>query len=265
MSQLSLRLDVGQVSQMPSILKTEVLFRLHAAVEHVSAMTAAEWQTKVLKAKLWAGERQAYADSITYRMVGDLKGEVVADYNKAREIEDGRPARDLKRMLDTSLKTRVSKAGRRYLIIPFRHNTPGQTGHSSDMPDHVYAAAKKLVFSGVKSMGARLSGTGAYDIATKGPLQVKQANYLWGGRLAAGSMGPNRKGKTDRFAGMVRFQETSGNGVKSTYMTFRVMAEGSPGWIVAPQPGLNIAKQVLDAMKPIALQEFKGAIQGVTF
>lgn len=263
MTQLALRVDLGAISNVPAMLKTEVLFRLHAAVDHVGQMTAAEWQTAVHKARLWSGERQAYADSITWKMTGDLKGEVSADYGKSREIEFGRPARDLKRMLGTSHKVRVSKAGKRYLVIPFRHNTPGYTGHSSDMPDHVYAAAKKLPFSKVTGMGSRVSGTGAFDINTKQPLRVPQMKYVWGGRLPAGSMGPNPKNRVDRFAGMVRFEEKSGKGTKSTYMTFRVMVEGSPGWIVAPRPGMNIAATVLQQMKPIAQQEFAGAVKGV--
>jgi hypothetical protein len=263
MANLSLRIDVAQLAQTPNILKTDLLARMDAAVEHVCAVTAERWQAAVAKAKIAPYARQAYIDSISFRMVGTLKGEVSADYGKAREIEEGQPARDLKRMLDTSLKVRVNKQGKRYLIIPFRHNTPGYTAHSSDMPDHVYAAASKLAPSKITSMGSRISGTGAWDVVTKGPLKVKQANYLWGGRLRAGSMGPNQKGRSDRFAGMVRFQEMSGKTPKSVYMTFRTMVEGSPGWIIKAQPGLYIAKGVIDAMKPDAMAEFKAAAQGL--
>lgn len=261
-SQLTLRVNVGEISSAANLLRDDVLARLAAAVDYVGFKTAEEWKIAVGKAKLWSGERERYADSITWKMTGPLRGEVAAGYDKSREIEFGRPPRDLKRMLDTSAKVRVNKRGQRYLVIPFRHNTPGFTGHSTDMPEHVYLQAKNLKASKVTGMTTRLSGTGAWDLATKGPMRVKQATYAWGGRLAAGSMGPNPKGRVDRFAGMYRFAETSGSAMKSTYMTFRVMSEASKGWVVPAQPGLNIAKGVIDAMRPVAIQEFTGAITG---
>lgn len=260
---LQLKVGLSSLAPAANLLKGEILARLSEAVGHVSAQTAAVWQEAVHKAKLWEGERQVYADSISWKMTGALTAEVEATYQKADEIENGRPPRDLKRMLDTSLKVRLNKKGSRYLIIPFRHNTPGYTAHASDMPQHVYEAAKALKPSKVLGMGTRPSGTGAWDLKTKGPLQVPQAKYLWGGRLAAGSMGPNPKGKVDRFAGMYRFDTSIGKKKESTYLTFRVMTETSKGWIVPAQPGLNIAKEVIKQMGPLALEEFKNAAQGV--
>lgn len=264
MAEISLRVNLSQLAAASPIINGAVLARLGEAVQHVSAKTATVWQTAVHKAKLWSGERDQYGDSIGWRMTGTLSAEVYATYKHAQEIETGRPARDLKQMLNTSLKVRTTKGGKKYLIIPFRHNTPGYNAHAQDMPDHVYEAAKKLKFSKVTGMGTRTSGTGAFDIKTRQPLQVKQAHYLWGGRLPAGSMGPNPKGKVDRYAGMVRFQETSGKTPKSTYLTFRVMIEGSPGWVTKPVPGLYIAREVTDQMRPDAIEEFRNAALGVT-
>lgn len=262
-NELQLRIDLGALSAAKNLLQAAILERLTEAVAHVSAQTAAMWQEEVHRARLWSGEREVYANSIAWRMTGTLTAEVEASYGQADQIENGRPARDLKRMLATSPKVRVSKKGLRYLIIPFRHNTPGYTGHSSDMPDHVYAAAKQLAPSRVTGMGKRLSGTGAWDTKTKAPMMVPQARYAWGGRLGAGSMGPNPKGKVDRFAGMVRFDNSTSKQKSSSYLTFRVMSEASSGWIVPPRPGLNIAKTVLAAMTPKALDEFTNAAKGV--
>jgi hypothetical protein len=263
MASLQLKLDMTPVVFAPNAVLEAALGRLRGAVQMIAANTAAEWQTAVHKAKLWSGERDAYANSISWRMTGDLQAEVTADYRLAYQIEHGRPPYDLKQMLYTSLKTRSTKSGRRFLIIPFRHNTPGYTGHSTDMPVHVHQAAKSLTFSRVTGMTTRASGSGVMDIKTKQPLQVPQAKYFWGGRLGAGSMGPNPKGKVDRFAGMVRFEDTAGKGKpKSIYMTFRVMAEGSKGWVIAARPGQKLAEGVTQKMLPLAQQEFVAAIKG---
>ena len=53
-------------------------------------------------------------------------------------LEKGTEPYDLKKMLYTSAKVRVSKDGKRYLIIPFRHGVPG-TKMFAAMPKDIYA------------------------------------------------------------------------------------------------------------------------------
>lgn len=236
--------------------------RLAEAVKMVAGQVQADWVEGVQKAKLWSGEKDAYAASIKWKMTGAFTAEVWSDYQYAQEIETGRPARDLKRMLDTSLKVRLTKKGKRYLVIPFRHSTPGANATGPSMPAHVYAAARKLKPSSVIGQKQRLSGTGAFDVKTRRMLTVNQNVYTWGDRLDAGSMGPNPRGKADRFAGMVRFSTTSPGGKRSsTYMTFRVMSEDSKGWIIPPRPGLYIVRQVVDRIRPLAGQIFTEAVK----
>lgn len=264
MANLILQLDLTPVYLAQNAVMEAALARLSAAVESVAINGAADWKTAVYKAKLWSGERERYADSINWRMITPLKAEITADYRLADQIEDGRPAYDMKQMLHSSTKVRQNKKGQRYLIIPFRHNTPGNTAHASAMPDHVYTMAKKLKASSITGMGTRASGTGALDIHTKQPLQVAQAKYLWGGRLAPGAMGPNPKKKSDHFAGMVRF-DTSAKGSKaksSSYVTFRIMSETSSGWVIAPRPGLKLAEGVTTKLLPMAQADFLAAIKG---
>lgn len=263
MAQLSIQVDMNALALAQANAVRQAMLRLHNAVEAVLINTAAEWQTAVHKAKLWSGERERYADSISWRMTGPFTGVVEASYRLAGQIDDGRPPYDLKQMLNTSLKVRTTKKGERYLIVPFRHNTPGYDAHAPAMPDHVYAKAKKLTFSQVTGMGTRDSGTGAFGLGTRKLLQVPQAKYAWGTRLPAGMMGPNPRGKVDRYAGMVRFKDTSSkSGPKSMYLTFRVMKEGSPGWIIPSRPGLHLAQTVATKMTPYAQQEFAAAIAG---
>lgn len=234
-----------------------VLPSLSQAVSAVAQQLVIDWTEGVQRAKLWSVEKDAYASSIKWEMTGPFSAVVVSSYRYAQEIETGRPARDLKRMLDTSFKVRVNAKGKRYLIIPFRHSTPGRAAMGPSMPMHVYQQARRLAPSSVVGKTTRISGTGAFDIATKKPMTVPQNVYQWGAKLAPGSMGPNPKGKTDRFAGMYRFKVATGG---NAYMTFRVMSEESKGWVIPPRPGLYIVRQAVERIQPLAEKVFKEAV-----
>jgi hypothetical protein len=80
-----------------------------------------------------------YARSIQLRQTGPFSAEVYTDLPYARGIEEGTPARDMKRMLNSSLKVRVTAKGKRYLIIPFRWNTPNSVlGRAMPQPLHAW-------------------------------------------------------------------------------------------------------------------------------
>lgn len=227
---------------------------LSQAVSGTAEQGAYEWKSAVNKARLWEGEKQKYIESITWRMTGPFSAEISAEYDKAGEIETGRPAYDMKRALQTSKKTRIAKHGRhkgmRYLIIPFRHNVPtpgGEGALAQQMPPDVYEQAKALSASMVLPLGSvnaptRLSGSGH---------MVTQQSYSWGERLPAG-LTPKAKSHhvTDLHDGMVRFDTTPSGGPKrSQYLTFRVMGEWSPHWIKPAQPGLNLAEKVAGGLQ----------------
>jgi hypothetical protein len=260
---LSISVDLSELMQMGALVRQSAFVNLGGAVQRIAEAGVSRWQTAVHAAPLWEGERQAYMDTIRARQIDELTWEIVSDYKFVEDIESGRPPRDLKVMLNTSLKVRVSKAGRRYLIIPFRHNTPGNTALGRAMPKEVYQSARELAPSRIVGQGRRLSGTGAWDVNTKKPATVRARKYVWGGRLAAEPEYKLRKDhKTDPFNGMVRFDtKTPGGKRYSTYMTFRVMAEGSRGWIVPAKPGLFIAKAVAESLQRTAQVEFGAAMQ----
>lgn len=280
----SISLDLSGIAAAANAAVNERVFPLlNQAVNAVAQQTRANWMEAIDRAKLWSGEKDAYKATITYRMTGPFSAIVESDYKYASDIETGRPPRDLKKMLDTSTKVRRTKDGRRFLVIPFRHNTPGNEAHAPAMPQHVYNQASQLSASSVVSTGLRRSGeiTSAHvglgmrplgekrqrrspylsSIADKGPAMVTKRNYQWGERLGAGSMGPNPKGKVDRYAGMVRFDTSAGGKRHSTFLTFRMMMEGSNGWIVPAKPGLYLVKQVVDDLRPLAETAFSEAIK----
>lgn len=255
----SIKVDLGELLATGPALEATAFANLAGAVRAVVEAGEERWKMAALKAPLWEGERQAYAASIRATMTGPFSGEIVSDYKYAEDIESGRPAYDLKRMLDSSLKVRTSRKGRRYLIIPFRHNTPGNVALAPSMPQHVYAEAKGLEASAITGHYQRQSGTGAFDIKTRKPTTVRGRKYVWGGRLPEG-MVPKLKPShaTDPHAGMVRFKEARGG---STYLTFRVMVEGSSGWIIPARPGLWLAKAVAESLQRTSDIDFPAAVQ----
>ena len=228
---------------------------VNQAINAVAQATAADWKEAVYRAKLWSGEKDAYAGSITYRMTGDFSAIVETDYRYAQDIETGRPARNLKKMLDTSMKVRQAKDGSRYLVIPFRHNTPGNSAHAPAMSQTIYQQAKALSPSTIIGHGRRMSGTGAWSLKTQAPATVRQRQYQWGGRLEGEHVPKNMQG-------MVRMNTATRPGQKySSYLTFRVMSEKSSGWVVPVKPGLFIAQKVAQDMQPKAETAIAEAIR----
>lgn len=258
----SISFDVGSQFELNAEIYQQIFPLLNQAVKAVAQQTASNWQQSIYKAKLWSVEKDKYAGSITWSMTGAFTAIVETSYRYAEQIENGRPARDLKAMLGASLKVRRSKAGNRYLYIPFRHNIPGSDAIGQAMPKSVYAMAKQMTPSVITGIKSRESGTGAYNIHSKGKMMVPQNVYAWGDKLPSG-MGQKIKPEhhSDPYAGMVKFNTSTPGGAKSsTYLTFRVMSEKSQGWIVPAQPGQHIAKNVADEMRPKAENAFSKAI-----
>lgn len=242
-------LSLGSAMELSNGINALLFPLVNQAVNGIAQATASRWIESVQRAKLWSGEKDAYAKTITYRMTGDFSAVVESDYRYAADIENGRPPRDLKKMLDTSMKVRTTSKGTRYLIIPFRHNTPGNGAHAPEMSPGVHAQAKMLSMSTIVGHTRRVSGTGAYSLKTQGPATVRQRKYNWGDRLVGPDVPKNQQG-------MVRMNTATGEGKKSSaFLTFRVMSEKSKGWIVPAQPGLHIARDVQQEMQPVA-EEF---------
>lgn len=250
----NLRFTLNGLPVTKDTLTKAILPTVSKTIDAAGRQLVNKWAEEVMKAKLWSGEKDAYAQSISWTMTGDFEGEATATYKHAREIEEGRPARDLKRMLGTSLKVRRNQKGARFLVIPFRHNI-------KSMSPEVYGQAKALAASKVVGMTQRKSGEiVGYGMQpakvqthflsnprTRQASMVQQAVYKWGGRITASQL-PASGNKNQ--IGMVRMDTSSGKQKSSAYLTFRVMSENSKGWIVPKQPGQFIVRKVTQDMKP---------------
>lgn len=262
-------------------INAEVLPLMAQAVRAVAAQTSVNWKERVMRARLWSGEKDAYAATIKWEMTGDFSAVISSDYKYAADIETGRPPRDLKKMLDTSNKVRRTKDGRRFLIIPMRQNTQGNVAQAKAMPTVVHQLAQAMTPSRIVSEGRRPSGQVTHlspttgmspsrkqtpflsNISTKKAMTVTSRNYAWGDRLsradlaAAGASVAVQK----RYAGMVRMNtSTPGGKQSSAFLTFRVMVENGKGWVIPAQPGQYLARDTAADMQPKAERAFALAI-----
>ena len=238
---------------------------LSAAVRDVAERTHAQWVAYAQGEPLPSGKKVSdrtgrYAASIKLRQTGDLAAEVYSDERVAEQIESGVPARDLKEMLRTSRKTRLNARGGKYLVIPFRWSQPGGQGaHGGQMPISVANWWRYQPASKVAGWAERTSATG--DI-------VPQRLYHWGASLQLADMdrlGIRGTGARKLMRGMVSFRPQSarsaGGASKGGAMTFRTMSESSSGWITRPKPGLGVARQVAEQVRPEAEKAFKAALE----
>lgn len=265
MAEFRISVDLsGVLAATGSIINEQVFPLLNQAVRAVSQQLSANWQEAVQRSNLWSGEKDKYVASITWQITGPFSAVVQSNYEHDEEIENGRPAYDLKQMLQTSQKTRTSgKTGKKYLIIPFRHNVPGADAIGQAMPQHIYDQAHALSPSQVTGTGTRPAMLRPGKSGVRQMLTVPSHSYKWGGRLPAG-LAPKLKEShaTDIYASMVRMDtRTPGGGRHSSYMTFRIMVEGSSKWILPPKEGLRIAAKVTEDMRPLAEKAFVEALR----
>lgn len=266
-------------------LKSDAAFpRLAEVIARIAEAAHRQWVAYANGAPLPGGGRimsrtGEYSASIQLAQRGPYRWEVFSELPYARAIEYGSPARDLKQMLGSSLKVRVSAKGKRYLIIPFRHNTPGPTGGSlqgNTMPAELHAwwqdASRER--SAITGHGWRDSGTGAlaFRDRTSGHyrqqhgqiVQVRRRTYSWGSRVSKADLADlGITGRqASRLVGMVNFRRPGavGGAAHSKYLTFRVMSEDSPGWKVPAREGLHPARTVAQRLQPIAEEAFRRAM-----
>ena len=182
------------------------------------------------------------------------KGAVFNTVPHAAAIEHGIPSYDMKKALYTSSKVKISKKGKRYLIIPFRHGAPGAGGKSAStlktMPKNIYQRAKNLPFSVQtgKIRSANLGGRSLRGVGNQGrrsQIAVRSANNLNKFVMRANPY----TWKSSPYAGMIRIPRgTTGGGY---YMTFRIMHEDSHGWIHPGTPPMRLAEKTANEMNHV--------------
>lgn len=270
MTQFSIMVDLGEALPAGSSLTKEAFPHLSFAVQRIAEAALARWQGFARGEQMPDGRTigirsGTYLRSIQLARVNDFTAEVYSTLPYASAIEEGAPARDMKRILGSSWKVRVNKQGKRYLIIPFRHDTPGSVmGNPMPSAVHEWWQQPGQTASKIISAIERTSGALGSSIVTRKQMTVPGRTYSWGSRLTKGTlqgMGLDDR-QVRRLTGMVNFREAPhGEGARhSSYITFRVMSEDSKGWIAPARDGYWPARVTADELRPVAEEAFQKAM-----
>lgn len=165
---------------------------------------------------------------------------IYSDDPKARWIEEGFPAWDMHKILQTSHRARVSKRGHKYLIIPFRWGTPGTTVVGAYTGRELPQQVQQWWLEPTRQSSI-ITGTYTERSVQDQQTEVTRFTYRWGDQLTAADvrgleLDPDTKpGK--HLVGMVRMRNPARAAIGSERITFRTMSEAAPeGW---RHPGLE--------------------------
>lgn len=218
-------------------------------------------------------DRKAYQDSIVvgpYQPQQDgVRIEIYSDSPQAVTIEEGGTLIDLHAILPYAPKARMSKDGKRYLYIPFRHATtePGGSGGSrfqsfsnkwgtNVLPPQVVAFMKKKNPSLITGTKTRPSvnypgQTVNQNIYSPHPGRLT-ANELR--RLGIGPTFPNGS----KLVGLMR----TGSKGHTSYITIRALSEANPnGWRVPAYQAQHVAQSTARSLQALSSDWFDQAIR----
>lgn len=194
--------------EVPSTLNASEIKHFETSIAMAIAdMARAEW-IRLAQASLVSTQQDYIAGIEEPRQQGEFVV-ITLEGKLPNMIEDGWGGGDLRDTHLSGPKVKTSKAGHKYVSIPFRHATPGTRGFVGRvMPKGIHQAAK----------GLKGTLTGPDGKAT-----------LWGDRLKAGlatKLRPHHE--TDIYASMIRAQKTYEATTQSSYHTFRTLSN-NPG------------------------------------
>ncbi len=221
----------------------------------------AEWQQLASE----VSDTGLYASSASFERQspwqGDsLAGAVLNTARHAQVVETGHQGFHLPEKIDWSgPHVRMSKSGRRFLIVPFQHATPGSAGVSRTrartmLPTAVYQdaltalrgdrtrAAAQRAAARIASAGTILSRPYAImgvpgRLLARARMQEGQPGYTWRARLYEGLT--------------YRVKQTNPETGRTTggWSTFRALTEDSAGWWIPAFAGHHIAKRVVENVR----------------
>ncbi|MDO8357314.1 MAG: hypothetical protein Q7U76_13065 [Nitrospirota bacterium] len=218
-------------------------------------------------------DRKGYEDSIvlgsSVAQSNGLSIEIYSDSPQAMPIEEGSTIIDLHAVLPYARKVKMSKSGKRYLSIPFRHATtePGGRGGSrfqsvsnrwgsNVLPPQVVAAMRKKTPS-------TIIGTTTRPSVNYPGQHVKQNLYSpHPGRLTPNEL--RRLGLSPLFpAGrkLVGLMRTGAQG-HSSYITIRTLSEANPeGWRIPAYQAQHVASATARGLQALSSDWFDQAIR----
>lgn len=186
------------------------------------------------------------AASIKIKPAGVFDATIETSSPHARRIQDGTPELDMKTTHPYGKKSRVSKDGVPYLIIPFRWGTPNKEGGARAHWGNFIPA---LLYKNQISKMETSKRTGYVDEKTKeivGHVHT-EPNYKGADVIRSEYEWPKENGRYEgdgNMDGMVRMGNDNGRG--STYFTFRVIS----AWqlVTAPYSWIRKAEEPIDVV-----------------
>jgi len=191
--------------------------------------------------------------SIQTEQTGRFEYEIFSEAREADWVENGTKRIDMKETHTKGPRSRVSKKGVPYLIVPFQWGTEEGTirsGPRNIVPKQLLSLMlnKKFKPSAVKN--------GTYLSPNQRGQMVERRTYTWGDRA---------KETGDSFSeGMVRFEQGEKGKRHGGYFTFRVISAKSPkdSWIRKATPGRYVTKLVVQEVEREIEELVNDAIMG---
>ncbi len=229
-------------------MSSKVMPKTYKAFKMAAAVIQYTWKSYALGAPIPGTPIRlkhptgAYARSIKTRFLTPFNYEIYSDSPVALYLERGVQTYDMKETHPYGKRSRVSKEGIPYLIIPFRHGVPGSKYYSR-MPEQLYKKLREAIKRREIMLSHRAKGR-KYSPNYSGEL-VPRAKYAWGTRISGTGL--------EQFEGMIMADVSTPKSNRSTYMTFRVISANSPAhkWIVKTRPAMEITKHVAINTKEI--------------
>jgi hypothetical protein len=196
-----------------------------------------------------SGVTSAMVRSIRSRYNGDLSYTISSDNRQLEQKVHGSKEveYDMKQTHPYGKKSRVSKKGIPYLIIPFRWGTPNGKGtkrahFNNVIPQASYETSVKGLAMSKVNIDKKY-----FEANVKGE-NIERQGYDWAkfGRLT------EDQAWDDRSIGMVRMKDMASG--KSTYFTFRIISAKSPenSWIYHKDaiPAVDMMGALVRTVKP---------------
>jgi len=231
-----------------------------SAVEKSLEYVEKSWKQTAMRSFKHCHNNGLYNQGImrNYPTSGDnLAGEVINIAPSARALEFGLTSAQRMSVLQRSHQVRVVKSGehrgKKFLIIPFRHGTPGSV-HFPEMPANVYQRAKELSYS--KRTKTYLERSQQLNRMTKKDMEVihrfgnlpnLSTPHAYAGGIPVAkrykySYGKKLRGVGGIYEGMYKF----GRPGHTQYITFLTMSEWDPWEGI---PAYHVAKKTSEAVK----------------
>lgn len=222
--------------------------RVEKAVENGADILISNWADEATVAL--PGSKGGYANSIFKEPQGWAHIAVINNHPAAVYLEKGIDAFDLKKMLQTSSKVKISKDGKRYMHIPFEHSREELIKAGTD-PREI--SGMKPSTRDPRAWGDKLTDFGnvgrrrKYFTPTRGQMEKQTVDYEW---------------KISKFENTYKFEDTK-TGQTAGFKSFRTISENSDpmSWIHPGIRAMNIAGNAVEKTRPMFYRSISEVVE----